>query len=421
MNPTLPGIQVPAGIKIDTPPATPVVNPAPVIAPVTDITPQTPPANNLVVTAAKATNDFNTHSSNLQSILGNLNQPAVPPENVGKGGIDSGVTDTSQDPYIQMLNSASATSGQATKALVSSIIANRSAQGNKIDAQYDNYKRGLQLMGIQHNSAQYTPDLLAGHIQQAENEHQSKLQALDVEEKKALMDAEDAQSKNQLDILGKSMARIKDIQTAKSDVLKNIAEASGQTKTITENDAASYFDKINTLNPNDKEAFIHALAARDHVPVTALTQALSDQALKNNKASLENTRLIQEINKANSTTGDGATLTPSVINTLKKANPLIDLSYGDDKSTAINAVNIAGKITNGIKQAAENPENLDDKGYFTSEFLKKYLTNVVDKSDGISRDGFLKSIKDKIYLGKDEDAIKSYGLTSEEIATLKSE
>lgn len=216
--------------------------------------PSAPPSS-IVTTAGPATTSFNNHSSNLQTMLTSLNQ------NSGSlPGSDINV-DNVNDSYTQMLDRLGRSSDASTKALIGTINASRSNRGNEINTQYDNYKRGLQLLGIQHNDAQATPDLLMGHVKQAENEHQAKLQALDVETNKALMDAENAKEKNDLTTLESKMAYVDKLKQEKRDYLKNIAEQMTAGNTIAANIIAGDYDQFKNLSAADQEKYIKHVAS----------------------------------------------------------------------------------------------------------------------------------------------------------------
>lgn len=240
------------------------------------------PANPLVVTGKAATNEFNTHSTDLNNLLTQMNTLGSPAPQQG----NDPTIDNTSDSYTQMLDRLSANSSAATKALVSSIQANRSQKGATIDAQYDNYKRGLQQLGIEHNQAQFTPDLLSGHIQQAENEHQQKIQSLDVEEQKAFMDAEKAQAAGDLSTLKDKMAYVKDLRTQKQDYLKNIASNMTAEGTIAKDQVANYYDKLTKLNPADQEEFLKQVSQKYGIGLGALTNAIVAEKAARDKADL---------------------------------------------------------------------------------------------------------------------------------------
>lgn len=233
-----------------------------------------PPARQLIVTGNPANAEFNQYSGNLSSALAALNPttPATPQQP------ETTVGNVSQtDPYAKMLDSLSATSNASTKALIASIQASRANQSNQINSQYENYKRGLESLGIEHNDAQATPDLLMGHIQAAENEQHQKLQVLDIEEKKALMDAETAQQNQDLTILKEKMDRVKAIKQEKQNVLKDTYEKMTTEKGIGDLQAHAIYDTLQTLNHSDKEKFLQEVAKKYNIPLTTLVQSVADE------------------------------------------------------------------------------------------------------------------------------------------------
>lgn len=371
----------------------------------------------VIVTAKSATSKMNNLSGNLQNMLTSLNQgPTATP---GTGGDTKTPTiDNTNDSYTRMLDTVSANSSAATKALINTIQAQRASQGGTVDAQYQNYKNAIQMLGIQHNEAQFTPDLLNAHVNAAENEHQAKLQSLNTEENKALVDAEKAQGDNDLKTLTTKMAYIKDLRQQKQDYLKNVADQMKYQGEIATNVVTGVYDQLQKLSPNDQEAYIKAVSAKYNLPLETLATALAGVKQDQQKTSLANQKSQLEVDKLKKdlATGDsGKILTPSTINTLKKANPMIDLSYGDTTQEGINAVTAANQIKTGIQAASQNPDLIDDKGFLTAEYVKRALDNL---PSGINRSGFLTEIKDKLYLDKFKFA-KNYGISETEFNTLK--
>ncbi len=242
--------------------------------------------NQLVVSSSPANQEFTQNSSDLTSMLGALGQ-ANNPNTLASGGTETPTLDNTNDAYTQMLDRVSKSSSESTKALIGTIQAARSNRANTINSEYNNYKSGLQLLGIQHNAAQATPDLLMGHIKQAENEQQAKLQELDVETNKALVDAEDARNKNDLNTLKEKMAYIKDLKQEKQDYLKNIAANLGYEKSIAENQVGQYYDKMESLNPKDREAFLVAVSKKFNIPLGALVRAMADEKTAREKDALD--------------------------------------------------------------------------------------------------------------------------------------
>ena len=274
------------------------------------------PKNQLVVSAAPANAEFASYSNDLQTMLSGLN----PPTNGGNGApgangsganttTDVNINNVSNtDPYAKMLDTLGQQSNASTKALIASIQASRMNQQNSVNTQYDNYKRGLQLLGIQHNDAQSTPDLLMGHIQVAENEQRAKIEALDREEKKSLMDAETARSKNDLDILKEKMDRVKEIKAEKQNALKEIADNLAYETKISESHAHQVYEKLSKLSETEKEKFLQEAAKKWNVSLSALVSAVADEKQKRDDAEfdrkIKRQKAVATVTKANKTTKD---------------------------------------------------------------------------------------------------------------------
>lgn len=342
----------------------------------------------LVVGSGPANNEFNQHSGDLTNMLGQLNgtTPNAP------GGGDTPTLENTNDAYTQMLDRIAATSSASTKALIGTIQASRANRGNTIDRQYDDYKRGLQLLGIQHNAAQSSPDLLMGHIQQAENEHQSKIQALDVETNKALMDAEKAQAEGDLNTLKEKMAHVKELKQEKEDALKKIAENLENETKIADIEAAQYYDKLQSLSPADKEEFLKAVAKKFKISLGALTRSLVTEKERREKEALEmeDKKSIIANRKASGSGGSGGGYTPVELRKLraKGINPA-------DTKTADNF------LYNGVEPTGEDEAFSFDDTYFKENFNTKQLFNLalnlgIPRKKNLSRQNEIKSLLEQM-------------------------
>lgn len=241
------------------------------------------PKSSLVVTSNPAKVQGSQDSSNLNNLLNKygLSAPgtATPTTGANPNNTDTTTTDAN-DPYTSLLTQISNGSDQATKNLISGIQAAKQNNANKVDQQYDSYKRGLQLIGIQHNEATFSPDLLASHINQAEDEHQQKLQDLQTAETKAISDANQAKLTGNLSLLKDRMDYIRQIQQDKSTALKNYYDtvtnsskvASAQ---IDPTSAQAMLDSMSTLDDADKENFIQAVATKFGLSPLAVVNSLS--------------------------------------------------------------------------------------------------------------------------------------------------
>ena len=204
------------------------------------------------------------------------------------------INETANDPYVKMLDSLSNRSNDSTKMLIANIQAQKAREANKINEQYSNYEKGLQLLGIQTNKAQATGDLLAGQIKQAENQHMEKISALDAEESKALMDAENARADNDFKVLKEKMDYVKQLKKDKADALKELHNSLSDNSKSAAIEAHEIYDTLNTLSDTDKESFLIALSQKFNLPLGSLTQALVDEKAKRDKVASKGSKTRSE-------------------------------------------------------------------------------------------------------------------------------
>lgn len=334
-----------------------------------------PVVNNIVTTAGPATKEFNTHSTNLDNMLATLNQ--TPAKSTNTATISN-----TNDAYTQMLDRIGNTSDLATKALIGTIQAGRANSANRLNTEYNNYKSGLQLLGIQHNDAQATPDLLMGHIQQAENEHQAKIQQLDVETNKALMDAKVAKDNGNLAILKEKMAYVKDLNQQKQDYLKNIADQMGAETKIADNIVGGVYAELNKLAPADKERYLQAVAQKYNISLGSLVKAMTS----------ESERLVDRNTKNTKNTTSNAPLSILDIQRYNDLYPDAGINAGDteaEANTKVAATNTPEAKTRSIIQT------IKDGGGTYEEVLKEI-------GDDVNQIAIAKEV---------------YGITNEEITT----
>jgi hypothetical protein len=223
---------------------------------------------------------------------------------------DGSTTQTAtDDPYITSLNNLSASSNASTKNLINSIVNTKNTQSAATDKQYAAYKQGLQLLGIQHNEAQSTPDLLASNINQAEDQHQQKLQTIDANYSKALTDAQTAQDNNDFKTLNQQMAYIKQLNLEKTNELKAYQTTLLNQPKVATSVAQSVYSTMQTLDRLDQESFIQQVAAKYNLPLGSLVQALTDEHTKTQAAATKET-------SAEATAAAKGILSPSEAKTL---------------------------------------------------------------------------------------------------------
>lgn len=231
--------------------------------------------SSLITTSAGIRSGMVKDSTELNNALALFNIPggSNTPVDTSRGTDTPAVT----DPTLSLLDKLSARSNDSTKALISSIQAAKQRQTNAVNDKYGKYKEGLQLMGIQHNEAQSAPELLAGHIQQAETEHLQKLQDIDAATSKALMDAETARDNNDYKTLSAKISYMKELKAEKAATLKSYYDSITQQPKIAGDIAHAIYSEMSKLGPDDKEAFIQAVAKNYKLPLGALVTALNDE------------------------------------------------------------------------------------------------------------------------------------------------
>lgn len=229
-----------------------------------------------------STNDIHKEAKSNSALLDSfLKYGTATPNMVDKNttGKEVTVNDTT-DPYMKMLTDMANRSGESTKRLIASIGANKAKRENEIKTSADRYASGLQLLGIQTNRAQSTPDILAGQIKQAENEKLAKLSELDAEETKALMDAEDARANNDFKFLKERMDYVKQINQEKKQALKDYNDTILNSSKMAEAqiDPQLATEIVKGLNgiadPIKKEEYINAISTKFGIHPYALVPAL---------------------------------------------------------------------------------------------------------------------------------------------------
>lgn len=278
-------------------------------------------ASNLITTSAPAQSTFLKNSTALTSILGaygasqygpnggaygapvtdatgktvgaaqfdpNTGKPLTPPTSTTPTPPTSDPTlGTTADPFIRQLDTMSATSNASTKLLINNIKASEFTQANSLTKQSEDYQKGLQLLGIQSGSAEGTPDLLMGHVQQAKIDLQDKIKGLVSEETKAISDAETAKENQDFQLLDKKMTYLKQIQTDKAQALKdyytNVTASNTQAASTAKTVAADVYSSLGTLDDADKQAFINAIALKFNIPAGTLVSALAAYQTTQNK------------------------------------------------------------------------------------------------------------------------------------------
>lgn len=308
----LPGVSAastgPGGLAAAFGAPAPVINTQPAAAPVapTALTPdkgqipylplKTPPATGPgIVSTGDIHQQGAMNSNKLAVALANLGTNSDQTNNP-----ETGADSATSDPILAGLKSLQSTNDAATKSLIASTAASYQNKMNAVNKQYANYQAGLQQMGIESNSAQSSPELLAGHIQQAASDRMQKVNDLSAEEAKAIMDAKTAQANNDFKALDDSMTRLQQIQTDKATAIKDMYDGITSAKTASDDEAASIYSTMQTLDPSDQEAYIQAVASKYNLPLDGLVGSLANYAATQKKNDLDTENIESEIANRNS-------------------------------------------------------------------------------------------------------------------------
>lgn len=374
--------------------------------------------NPLIVTSKNFQTGLNQGSTALDSSLRNINPnypyPAPPPV---APPADTKTTDNADfnDGFTKQLDAIANSSNDSTKSLIASIHAARANQQGALDQKYEMYSRGLQLLGVEKGTAAATPELLAGQLQSAENEHQQKISDLVAKETKAVMDAQQARDDNNLKLVKDKMDYVASIQKQKATALKDYYDTITSGNKAAEGIAPSIAANVMALDPSQREAYLSSVATSYKVPVDSLVSAVAAYQSTQSKEALSEANIRSQIANRGANSAAAKPLTPSALTALKKQNPLIDLPYGTTSAEAQQAVIDANAFKSIVaKDFADPNSGALVNGLYSYDYVKKALSAL---PNGVSRTGFLDTIKDKLGLGKFKNA-KQYGITQSEFDTL---
>lgn len=338
-----------------------------------------PPAVNPPVTGSGATTPGATPPPATQPGA----QPTPPPATPAATPAVDAYGIPTNDPIMTGLNTLSANSDAATKALIANTMATYQRKIGDTNKQFDNYKRGLQQLGVETNAAQATPDLLAGHIQQAANDQMDKINNLNAEENKAIIDAQTAKASNDFKTLQAKMDYVKQVQTAKSQAIKDMYDGITNASKAAAVEAHDVYDVIEKIDPADKEEAIQLIAQKYNIPVVSLVTALADEGKKRDADALKTANTKSIIANRGSSGGSSSTS--------KGGGTDGGYSFtGDDVASGTNLLNKGGTSPNGTKFGARGSDGYADPNAYLSVynswiqqggtptgFLKKFpVTNV---------------------------------------------
>ena len=276
------------------------------------------PSSQLSVTSKGAATTFTNNASKINDYLN-----AITPNQTANPQPQDDATIAGSDPIIQGLKNLQNTSDVAQNRLISEAMASYQNQANSTNQQYENYKHGLQLIGIQHNEAQSSPDLLMSQVQSAANEQLQKISDLKAAEAKAIMTAQDAIATKDQTTLNQETARLDTIHTQQRQALIDLHTAITQapkliSAQISPSDASAIYDELSKMDPADHQAAIEALASKLGISPLTIVSGLQADIAAGNKATLATANSQATLDKKLKSGGSGgkgaATITPAQVN-----------------------------------------------------------------------------------------------------------
>ncbi len=203
----------------------------------------------------------------------------------GKTQTGAPSTDTYSDAYTQQLDKIAATSDKATQNLIATIKASRANQGRDINEQYDRLKSGLFSLGVSTGQINFTPELVYGKVNAAENTRLAKLQDIDQKEATALIDAQQASEDKDLSLLKEKRTYIDSLKQTRLDLLKKSYDTLSAESGIAKLEATSIYDAMQPLNADQRAKYLQAVSQKYDVPLITLQAALNaEQASRQKKA-----------------------------------------------------------------------------------------------------------------------------------------
>lgn len=191
---------------------------------------------------------------------------------------DKSNTDTYSDSYTQGLQGISDRSNASTKSMIANLQAQHTNAVNDIDQNYDKYTRGMELLGIENGSAQFTPEVLKGQLLEAKNQQLSKVTALDQKLNTAVMAAEAARDNKEFEVMKQQMDYVSQLKKDKAAAVKDLASADDQSMQKAKFFGDTIYNSIAGLKGDQKTAALTQLSTQLGIPVAYLLGAASTTA-----------------------------------------------------------------------------------------------------------------------------------------------
>lgn len=324
---------------------------------------------------------------------------------------------TSQvDPYLEylqkrMMNLQNNPSGPSAEEKNASVEAGR--QKTALEEKFNKYKAGLESLGIQSGLSRYAPGLQADKLINADKAEAEALQTIQEKEDFAIAKAKQARLDNDAKTLKETVDEIRQIKKDKADELQRQLNKRTQDITVANSIATQAYKQLQSMPADQKEEYLNALADQNNIDVGTLVAALAKEQDDQYKFRLTTSLQQQQLNNGSGGSG-GKVLSTAALNYIKKQNPMLDLSYGMTQQDVDFLTQLGSATQQAIQSDLSNPDNVDDDGYLTAEYVKSALGAL---PPGFSKLGFLESIKPSLYLNKYKYA-KEYGITQDEFNSL---
>lgn len=245
--------------------------------------------NNLITTSDKARYDASTASSNLNKVLSGYRAYetgyGATPEDKAKAEIPDTYTDANTALFDRLM----ANSNASTRSMIAEIRAAKQNEKNKSEEDFKSYQLALKGLGVDTNLAASNPTLFQGQFLEARQKHEAKIADIDREERKAVMDAENAQETSDIKTLMEKMNYVEQLRKDKAQAIKDYADS-------LKNDAKFYMDQadffgdkvyqaISGLGSAQKQAVLEQLSQQTGIPVQYLAAAAASVAASQRKGS----------------------------------------------------------------------------------------------------------------------------------------
>lgn len=263
----------------------------------------------LIVTGSKPAQQFAKNSQYINQQIQNTQQYTPQPYQQGQEQKDMfKFMETYSDPYTQYLDKMMATSDKATQNLIATIKAQKANQMRGINDQYERLKQGLMSLGLSTGNINFTPELVYGSINQAENARLGKLQELDMNEATALLEAQQASDEKNFKLLKERIDYIKGIKKTRLELLKESYDTIAYEQKIGEMQARQIYDTIQGMDKNTQINFLQQIARQYNIPLASIILGLNEEK-RARQGTTSNTKSMKSVdwNKIDDLLNNGGT------------------------------------------------------------------------------------------------------------------